>query len=449
MMFSLVGILMSIPVFVNADSWKSRACNTANLDVMWCDGVSIDYKEPFCVTSLSNNDREASDVNYVKSCVWPPLTNNISSIVDEEKTIDWFTTRDVIELYCLSLYGEWDTWRIYFARPSGQKDSWDWQQTFDSHQSLFLHVLCSTFTEGWDTPFINENDLVWDVFEWDLVEKLKLKQMSNWKNKCSLDDDITLADCDMSIYATKIYAWIMTDLYKIKYAQVLDVNTTKNFETDYYKKVLNFMSWYYLFENNETFYDYQKLKAEYPKTISILESNQRYYKNVLDTVKIMNNTLLADKAEASWCPIMWNMVWVDFVACALHSSQKDGFSLTPSFVTLLYNEILHYRQFVTFYQKWVDFTVSAMARRQYPEKTIRIYQAKSTDLKRYLDLQMSGTEWAERWFEEFNMTYPLHIWILLLLEKWEKFRNFSLSPEITLFYSLSEKLQNVQIPISD
>jgi hypothetical protein len=58
------------------------------------------------VTSLSNNDREASDVNYVKSCVWPPLTNNISSIVDEEKTIDWFTTRDVIELYCLSLYGE-------------------------------------------------------------------------------------------------------------------------------------------------------------------------------------------------------------------------------------------------------------------------------------------------------------------------------------------------------
>jgi hypothetical protein len=62
---------------------------------------------------------------------------------------------------------------------------------------------------------------------------------------------------------------------------------------------------------------------------------------------------------------------------------------------------------------------------------------------------MSGTERAERWFEEFNMTYPLHIWILLLLEKWEKFRNFSLSPEITLFYSLSEKLQNVQIPISD
>jgi hypothetical protein len=44
------------------------------------------------------------------------------------------------------------------------------------------------------------------------------------------------------------------------------------------------------------------------------------------------------------------------------------------------------------------------------------------------------------------MTYPLHIWILLLQEKWEKFRNFSLSPEITLFYSLSEKLQNAQLP---
>jgi hypothetical protein len=44
------------------------------------------------------------------------------------------------------------------------------------------------------------------------------------------------------------------------------------------------------------------------------------------------------------------------------------------------------------------------------------------------------------------MTYPLHIWILLHLEKWEKFRNTALSPEATKFYSLSEKLQNAQLP---
>jgi hypothetical protein len=57
-----------------------------------------------------------------------------------------------------------------------------------------------------------------------------------------LADDPTLADCDMSIYTTKIYKGIMTDLYKIKYAQVLDVNTVVNFDSIWYKKVLNFMS---------------------------------------------------------------------------------------------------------------------------------------------------------------------------------------------------------------
>ena len=84
------------------------------------------------------------------------------------------------------------------------------------------------------------------------------------------------------------------------------------------------------------------------------------------------------------------------MACALHSSQRDGFSLTPSFVTLLYNEILHYRQFVTFYQKWLELKIAAMGESKTLEKTIRIYQSKITDLKKYHDLQMSATEWAER-----------------------------------------------------
>jgi nicotinic acid phosphoribosyltransferase len=117
-----------------------------------------------------------------------------------------------------------------------------------------------------------------------------------------LDDDSTLADCDMAVYATKIYDGIMTDLYKIKYAQVLDVNTVVNFDAIWYKKVLNFMSGYYLLAKTEEYQEYLKLKAEYPKTISILESNQRYYKDVLETVKIIDNSMLADLADAVKCP---------------------------------------------------------------------------------------------------------------------------------------------------
>ena len=139
-----------------------------------------------------------------------------------------------IELYCSSLYWNSDKWRIYFARPSGQTDSWDWQQTFDSHQSLFLYALCG-YIQGGD--FIDWENLVEGVYKGDLVELLDLHQMANWKDNCSLDDDSTLADCDMAVYATKIYDGIMTDLYKIKYAQVLDVNTVVNFDAIWYKKV--------------------------------------------------------------------------------------------------------------------------------------------------------------------------------------------------------------------
>ena len=58
-----------------------------------------------------------------------------------------------------------------------------------------------------------------------------------------------------------------------------------------------------------------------------------------------------------------------------------------------------------------------MARETDSEEEIRLYQAKLDDFKKYFEIQMSATERAERGFEEFNMTYPLHIWILLLQEK--------------------------------
>jgi hypothetical protein len=61
--------------------------------------------------------------------------------------------------------------------------------------------------------------------------------------------------------------------------------------------------------------------------------------------------------------------------------------------------------------------VEAENRNRYQEKNVRMYQVKSSDFKKYFDMQMTATEWAERGFEEFNMTYPLHIWILLHLEK--------------------------------
>jgi hypothetical protein len=57
---------------------------------------------------------------------------------------------------------------------------------------------------------------------------------------CNLIDEPDINDCDMSIYASEIYSAIMSDIFKIKYAQVLNVDTTEDFNSE--DKVVQFMS---------------------------------------------------------------------------------------------------------------------------------------------------------------------------------------------------------------
>ena len=424
----LLSIVVSLWCFVSA-SWEDTACSTYSGIV--CKELSTNYTKPFCVTNLNGTE----PINYANDCIFLPLTNTLSS--DWERDLSTLGKKDIIRKYCLSLYWDSETWRIYFSKPN---TSWepDWQQTFDSRQSLFLYALCSSFTQSWDNhPFINDNALLKDAFSWNLVKTLYLQQMSDWKDSCSLDVG-QFSKCDMSIYVTKIFAAIMSDLYKIKYAQVLHVDTTQDFSSSWEHKIEDFMTWYHL-SKESTAEKYQDLKKYVPKTVSILKSNQMYYKSVLDTVKIIDNVELAKRAEQVKCPETWNMVWLNFVACALHSSQKKWFALTPSFVTLVYNEVLHYSQFMLYYKRWVERLERAENEGLYSELK---------DFEWYTNKQLDAVERVQRDLQDFNMTYPLHIWLLMYIERIEDFRNKTLSKVVTSFYSLSEKLQNVQIPPS-
>jgi hypothetical protein len=80
------------------------------------------------------------------------------------------------------------------------------------------------------------------------------------------------------------------------------------------------------------------------------------------------------------------------------------------------------------------------------QKDVQRYLSKALDFQWYANIQIDATKQALRRFEDFNMSYPLHIWLLLYQENIHKFRDKNLSPIVTLFYSLSEKLQNVQLP---
>lgn len=420
----IVCVVIGLPCFSFA-SWKESACNNVTQERP-CTSVSDNYKQPYCITNVNHN-RGDQDVDNASSCILPIFTNKFSEIAPKT------TTKDIINNYCQSLFGELSDWRIYFAKSTDSFADLDWQQTFDSHQSLFLYALCSSFKDSdWNMPFISSNNLLSEVYKWDLVKTLNLQQRAlNGKNYCSLEDEPSLNRCDIGMYTTKIFAWIMSDLFKIEYAQVLAVDDAENFEAN--KKIQEFMSWYYNITDSS---ELKEIEKTYKKTVSQLKSDQKYYKNVLDTVRIIDNEKLVALVKESWCPMKWTIVWMDFIACALHSSQWRGKPLTPSFVTLLYNELLHYRHFVAYY------TYASQSRFDKSSEKLE-EEAKSMDFQRYADMQVEAFELAEHNFEEFSMTYPLHIWMLMYIEKVEKFRN-NFTDVVTSFYSLSEKLQNVQ-----
>ena len=198
---------------VNA-TWQDVSCNqSCEISSGACLQVSSGYTVPYCVQS---------DCDYASSCMWWLVTNELSKYRRNWDVIE--QESDFLKHYCSILLWSWqDKWRIYYSEPMTDKSwNWDWQQTFDSHQSLFVYALCSSFQdEDWNFPF-----LVWwkdlsSVFQWEkgeIVKILKLQQRSKWKNLCSLVDDKSLQDCDMSIYATEIFSAIMSEVFKIKYA---------------------------------------------------------------------------------------------------------------------------------------------------------------------------------------------------------------------------------------
>lgn len=430
MLISTIAIWM--PFFADA-SWQSDACGLNNT---WCNLASSGFTQPYCVTD---------SVDYAWTCVWPALTNNLSSIQETRTSLSDFDTKDLILQYCSSLLWDGAHWRIYYSKPSSISDSWDWQQTFDSHQSLFVYALCSSFKDKkWKSPFVPEWwDMLWEAFaEWGMVDTLKLHQRSEWKDLCSLADSETLWDCDMSIYATEIFTALMSDIFKIKNAQVLQVNTVKRFNANTSERVEDFFGWYFGILDK-----YNVLKSRFPQTVDVLEKNQDYFKrNLLDKLKILDNSKFAELAEDSGCQPTENMVWMDFIACALHGSQWRWSSIEPAFETMFYNELQNYRIFMKYHELWIEDKIKKMAVDKRNEKSIRMFESKASDFQLYWNIQVDAAKFALRRLEDFSMTYPLHIWLLAYQEREKLYRDKYLSPIITIFYSLSEKLQNVQLP---
>lgn len=428
-MFKKIYIILPILLiwFLSFCEIKAWNCELeGNAEIWVCEDLSNWYTEPYCSDGI--------DVGATQ-CIW---TIHSSILLPDKE--NWSAKR-VIEKYCKAMLSTGqESWRVYFAKASPyDTGTWDWEQTFDSRQSIFVYALCSSFKDEENSTFVKEKSDFAKIFkwEWNISKTLKLQQRDqNGKDKCSLEKQNQLNECDMSIYATEIYSAIMSDIFKIKYAQVFSVDSAEKFSnTD--KRMGEFFSGYFFMTDG-----YKKIKDQYPQTVEVVNSNQKYYKKVLDTLWILNDRELVD-IDYNICATWWNKVtWLNFIKCAMHGSQWRWLTLDPPFITLIYNEILSYQLFEKTYQSWLSTKVSWNS----SEKERLKYESRIRDFQSYVNKQIDATYKTLHDLEELNMTYPLHIWLLMYQEKIKKFRDKKLSPVVTLFYSLSEKLQNVQLP---
>lgn len=441
-MFIMCMVLVHVFSIVYADDeWWTSSCM-----IDWTDEPS-----QCCVSNWLDGGEKYpynnSDDKNSMGCVWYAVTNVFSDEFDSSVITSEDVKKAAIQKYCNAvLSSKTMKWRIYYSTPMIDNDSKrDWQKTFDSHQSLFAYTLCESFLLWDENPFIPstynklKTSISW-ALTGDIVKTLKLQQKSKWKNLCSLEMG-WLSDCDISIYATEIFSAVMSDMFKIAYAQTLHVNTIEDFENTKDKRIADFFTWWLRFGQSDA--KIQELQANFPQTINIVDNNQQVYKKMLNWVKILDNDKLAKIAEDSWCPDTWDIVWIDFIACALHKSQWKSSASTPAFLTLFYNEILNYRIFLAYYQEVLDAKVNNLLLKDPDSLQIPVLQLEKSTIQSRSNMQLKAAENTLKDFEEFNMTYPLHIGLLLYQEQLQSFRR-DLSPLVTVFYSLSEKLQNVQ-----
>ena len=422
--FILLGLMITLWCFSYTNAQQSVedgnwACKTLAVD--WKNVYPYEYSVQIAWGWTDN----------VSSCNITNITNLISSGSSSK--------REILEKYCMDVLStDQLNGRLYFTTAENSKWNPTWDQTFDSKQSLFIYTLCYSFA-SWDThPLVpsSYNLDISSILTWDIVKALRLQQKDKWKDSCDLKADPTLSDCDISTYSSEIFSALMSDIFKIKYAEVFQVEKSKPNNDENW--VVATLSWY--LHLNKTA---DVLQEDFPQTISVIKSNQKYHQSILWTLKLLNNDLLFNLAEKNKCPSTGNIIWANFIACGLHWTHGTNTVINISFLTLYYNEILNYRFFTAYYSN----QLKKYAQKEIKNKNLEygnILSKEYLDLWEHSELLLKASAQTLSDLQELFFTYPLHIWLLLYQEKILSFRNNYLSPITTSFYSLSERLQNVQ-----
>ncbi|MDR2540398.1 MAG: hypothetical protein LBD11_01095 [Candidatus Peribacteria bacterium] len=351
------------------------------------------------------------------------LTNAVSTDTSREVSTTYKTK--VINLYCEKAL----TNQVAFLL-TGET----FRETFrySSRDSLFLRALC-----GARNPTNRgKEDLTKDIFKENFTKKLNLQQFKSNKDLCATGsgtNENNQSECDLSRYSSKIYQALMSDIFKIKRAEVLQVPSTEVFKNKE-DRIASIFDTYFSMNNSDKS-AYQKL---YPKTVTMIDNNQKIIYKSLQSLSLLDNEGLRKKSQEAdtKCPI--EGTGFENFACGLHLSGDQKKGLNTYFTNFLTNEYLNYRLFTDFYINWLRTVQTDQ------EKTALLIELNAIVQQREMFETALQTSLKE--LQEIATTYPLHIGLVLYQEEALKFRDKYAAKLVTPFYTLYEKLRNVQPP---
>ena len=228
--------------------------------------------------------------------------------------------------------------------------------------------------------------------------------------------------------SSKIYSTLMSDIFKIKWAHALEVYSDKEFPQKS-ERIAHVFTTYFLMTGHEAS-EYIKL---YPQTSAMIDNNQQIFRRSLKSLVILDNDTIFERAEQ--CSIHSP---ISAFVCGLH--MPGNFGNNQHFVNLVVNEYLNYRFFIDYYVNQTQRLVQGLPTEA--EKTPYLLEINALQKQRDTLEQALYTSLYD--FQDFVMTYPLHIGFVLYQEELLRFRDKYASKMVTPFYTLYEKLRNVQ-----
>jgi hypothetical protein len=114
------------------------------------------------------------------------------------------------------------------------------------------------------------------------------------------------------------------------------------------------------------------------------------------------------------------------------------------FINFVVNEYLNYRLFIDFYTNQQQKRL--VEKRNLTEKTQELFLVELQSLAKQREMYEQALRVALMDFQDFIATYPFHLGLVWYQEQLLKFRDNYAVKLVTPFYSLYEKLRNVQPP---